>query len=137
LKFQILCVFSKNRAKVGAKIRSDSWAECDAQMKLEKQDCIDAKKLLCAFKQGFVDAMICIGIILSLSFSTDFTCAPDSQKKRRARTVDVGAVDQCYAFIAYGDGRPTDKKTFLKRIADTKKNCRKDIDVVESRIEMK
>lgn len=105
---------TKNRAKVGLTLASQEWKDCDAQMKLEKADCQSVESLLCAFSEG-----------------TEFSCANPQQLKRTATTLEKG--DRCYMMIAYGEGRPFDKKTFTAKLAVTKKNCRQDAEVIENK----
>jgi len=105
---------TKNRAKVGLTLASQTWKDCDAQMKLEKADCKSVESLLCAFSQG-----------------TEFSCANPQQLKRTSTTLEKG--DRCYMMIAYGEGRPFDKKSFTAKLAETKKNCRKNAEVIANK----
>jgi len=105
---------TKNRAKVGLTLASPTWKDCDAQMKLEKEDCKNAENLLCAFRQG-----------------TEFSCANAQQLKRTTTTLEKG--DRCYMMVAYGQGRPFDKKSFTTKLASTKKNCHTDAETIENK----
>lgn len=100
----------RNRIDAGATRRDEIVKECEAQIKLEKEDCAALKELVCAFSQG-----------------TDFTCAADSQKERKAATLSS---DQCFHLSAIADDRPDSLSEFNSRLRKSRSNCRQDKDTI-------
>jgi len=95
-----------NRGKLGAKFAATVWTDCESQIKVEKEDCKNAKNQLCAFANGL-----------------HFRCMDTEQQKRKAKTLDGAGNDQCNVIEALGDGRPANSKEFNDRMLESRRGC--------------